>query len=248
MDCTEEPQSQASGRKVAIVGTAPDSLHFAPWEDESWEVWSLAGNFNQIPRMDRWFEFHPWPENPMRPRPWEITGGWDSVNARRQYLEWLASREGGLVVAHPSPQMPGATAYPLEAILEAFPSRYFTNSVAWMLALAIWEEVDVLGLWGVDMSLDSEYGSQRPSCEYFIGLARGRGIPVVIPDESDLLKSRRLYGFEPPSEIEGRLRGRLETTRYRKKEYENQKVKAMMDEAAMGGHIEALEWVSKNLE
>lgn len=245
---TLEDEKGTGKRKVAIVGTAPDSLHYAPWGDDTWEIWSLAGNFNQIPRMDRWFEFHPWPENPMSPRPWEIGGGWPSDKARHMYLEWLNQREGGLVVAHPSPNMPGATAYPLSAILEAFPSRYFTNSVSYMIALAIWEEVDVLGLWGVDMSLDSEYAAQRPSCEYFIGMARGAGIPVVIPNESDLLKARRLYGFEPPSQIEERLRARMESTKYRKQEYENQKLQAMIDQASMDGHMEALEWVSKNLE
>lgn len=38
------------------------------------------------------------------------------------------------------------------------------------------------------MAADDEYGYQRPNCEYLIGLARGRGIKVVIPDESPLCK------------------------------------------------------------
>jgi hypothetical protein len=46
------------------------------------------------------------------------------------------------------------------------------------------------------MANDIEYQSQRPSCEYFIGLARGKGIEVYVPPESDLLKCMYLYGFE----------------------------------------------------
>jgi hypothetical protein len=55
-------------------------------------------------------------------------------------------------------------------------------------------------LYGVDMAVSTEYDEQRPSCEYFIGLARGRGIKVYIPEESHLLKVRYKYGYEAKSE------------------------------------------------
>ena len=78
-----------------------------------------------------------------------------------------------------------------------------------MIALAIYEidKGDVppsechIGLWGVNMAQHgiggkSEYAAQRPSCEFWIGMARGRGIQVVIPRQSDLLHTSCLYGFD----------------------------------------------------
>jgi hypothetical protein len=45
-------------------------------------------------------------------------------------------------------------------------------------------------------SHNSEYGPQRPSCEFFLGIAAGLGIRITIPPEADLLKTRFLYGFQ----------------------------------------------------
>jgi hypothetical protein len=42
---------------------------------------------------------------------------------------------------------------------------------------------------------DSEYGHQKPSCEYYLGIARGRGLKVILPPESDLLKATTRYGY-----------------------------------------------------
>ena len=61
------------------------------------------------------------------------------------------------------------------------------------------KEIEV---WGVDMAVGSEYQNQRPSCEFWLGVAAGMGIKIHIPAEADLLKSRFLYGFEEPLQNE----------------------------------------------
>ena len=48
------------------------------------------------------------------------------------------------------------------------------------------------------MAMETEYATQRPSCEYLLGMAEGRGIEIVIPDSSEILKSSFLYGVEEP--------------------------------------------------
>ena len=45
------------------------------------------------------------------------------------------------------------------------------------------------------MATGEEYAGQRPCCEYLIGWARGSGIRVTIPPQSNLLKSAGLYGY-----------------------------------------------------
>lgn len=44
--------------------------------------------------------------------------------------------------------------------------------------------------------LASHNSHQRPSCEYFIGYAEGKGIKVVIPGQCDLLKTLWIYPFD----------------------------------------------------
>ena len=59
-----------------------------------------------------------------------------------------------------------------------------------------------IALYGIDMSRSEEYRDQRPSCEYFIGVARGMGIDVFVPEESSLLRSAFLYGKEEQKRVE----------------------------------------------
>ena len=42
----------------------------------------------------------------------------------------------------------------------------------------------------------SHNSGQRPSCEWAVGIAQGRGCKVYLPPESDLLKCNFLYGYE----------------------------------------------------
>ena len=46
------------------------------------------------------------------------------------------------------------------------------------------------------MGQDTEYATQRPSCEFFLGICVGYGIPVQIDPVSDLLKTDFLYGYD----------------------------------------------------
>jgi predicted DNA-binding protein (UPF0251 family) len=41
----------------------------------------------------------------------------------------------------------------------------------------------------------SEYAKQRPSVEYWLGIAEAKGIRVTLPDQSDILKTTCIYGY-----------------------------------------------------
>jgi len=100
--------------------------------------------------------------------------------------------------------IPNSVRYPFDEIVKYFSpyftdpvhARYFTNSISFMLALAIYEGFQEIAIYGVDLAVTTEYSEQRPSCEFWIGVAVGRGIKVHIPLQSDLLKTRFIYGFE----------------------------------------------------
>jgi len=182
-------------KKVAIVGFAPSSMldTRTVFDDPDMEVWGLNQLYLPFPlmaeRADRWFQIH-------------HTHDYDAAVRDHKHGDWLGewSKQTGkpIYMQHNMPDIPSSIAYPVDYICGKY-GRYFTNSISWMIITAIEDGFEEMFIYGVDMAQDSEYESQRPSCEYFIGLARGMGIKVYVPDKSDLLKTLWLYPFEPES-------------------------------------------------
>ena len=197
--------------KLCIVGFADGHRADAPFADETMEFWGINRLHVAMPgRWHRWFNLHDLPK----------FHGKDL-----EHLTWLETF-GGPVYLRPDDidkfQIPRQIAYPKQAVLEAFPRRYFNNTISWLLALAILMEYKEIHLYGVDMAqddlLNAEYSHQRPSCEYFLGIAEARGITVVLPPGSDLLKTAYLYGFEDQEIWTGKLLNRLQELGGRKEQ------------------------------
>ncbi len=213
--------------KVAIVGSADTSRDLAPYGDESWEIWTLNDMYKVAPRMDRMFQIH----DPDRVKQLDPEG-WAWLTTQCQVPVWMH---------RPVPEIPTAQQYPTEVILKEF-GRYFTNSVSWMIALAIYEGADEIGVFGVDMAHGTEYASQKPSCEYFLGWAKGRGILLHIPEVSDLLKCREQYGLEN-SAFAANLDNRFSHLNEQLMALRGQKTQAMLNEAKTEGALEILSYV-----
>ncbi len=200
-------------KKVAIIGYAP-TVNETPFDDESWEIWGINSLYRHIggvpfSRFSRWFEIH-----------------------SKEYLQktdpehWEKLKEFKKVyMTEHHPEIPGSERYPLEAVLDKLRcERYFTNSISYMIALAIAEGYEEIGIYGVDMAVGTEYEHQRPSCEYFIGIAHGLGIQLHIPQASDLLKALWLYGFEDEK------RSNFEMKCQKTIEYANNKIKEAVNQ------------------
>lgn len=88
--------------------------------------------------------------------------------------------------------------YPLEEIIAFFDTDYFTSSVDYMIALAVYEGHHTINLWGVNFETqDEERADERTGATYWIGMAEGMGTIVSIKGErSTLLKIKELYGFK----------------------------------------------------
>lgn len=182
-------------RTVVIIGKAENAAK-APAAGV--ELWGCNESFMAMPggsrfdRWDRWFDVHTRAHIVKhRPRAWR----W----YRRQ------SRRRPIYLHKPYVAVPGSRAFPIAKLQQAFgwgghPEEFFTSSVDFMLALAIHEGVDRIELYGVDMyEAPHERGEQRNGAHYWIGIARGRGIDVHIPDDSSLCKTDRLYGYFRPT-------------------------------------------------
>lgn len=184
-----------TSRKVAIFGTHQPSLVDAPWTDDSWERWGHATGRNWYSRqMDLYFDLHP--------KACWTRGG----KKGHDYPLWLKRQTTPIYMQQRYSEVPASMEYPKRRILQEFGGArpYFTNHVAWMLALAFTENVTTIGLFGINYAIQSEYLMQRASCEYWIGRAQERGIHVILPEQCTLLREPGLlYGYESHDEETG---------------------------------------------
>ena len=91
--------------------------------------------------------------------------------------------------------------YPFEDIKAFFKTDYFTNTIDYMIALAIYEGYKEIDLYGINMSQKTEYEYQKSSVDYWCGQAMGRGIKVTVHGErSMIMKSpdNLIYGYYTP--------------------------------------------------
>jgi hypothetical protein len=193
-------------KKIAIVGCS-DSKDQAPFNDPSWEIWAMNNAFITTPRRTRWFEIHPikfdgkdyWRRKLIKPGIFEYSKEFRGQLVN-DYMKDLAALDIPVYMQRHWDIIPKSEAYPLQDVITKF-GNYFTNSVSYMIALAIMEGATEIGCFGVDMATGSEYGPQRPSCEFFLGIAAGLGILLTIPPTADLLKTKFLYGFQEREQV-----------------------------------------------
>ena len=197
--------SSRTGRKIALCGSHSASLVDAPWTDPSWEFWGHASSRGWYRRRpDRYFDLHP-------PACWDRAGKGDG------YTKFLSQNTVPIYMQKKYPEVPASVEYPKRRILMEFGDGrpYFTNQAAWMIALAMTEGVDAIGLFGINYSTQSEYARQRGSLEYWLGRAVGRGVRLVLPEQCSLLQDPLpLYGYESHDEKTGELK-----PEYRQKEW-----------------------------
>ena len=192
MESREDQAQPREGKKVAICGFA-ESYKSAPFNDASVDIWGLNELHKYLPRWHRWFELHD-------AETLGVTARDLSEGEQRRHLAWLKQDHGKPIYMQPAfcdGRFPNAVPYPLDRMIARF-GRYFASSIAYMLALAIDEGYDWIGLYGVDLASDVEYPGQRPNAEYLVGMARGLGRTVVVAERSALLKTGHLYGYEVP--------------------------------------------------
>lgn len=184
-------RERRKGKKtVCILGYAESTRHFAPFDDESVEIW-VINEFRRFDFITRW------------DRSWQIHSrtNFSRINNHNDplHFEWLKENHGDkrIYMQREWPDIPNGVRYPLEEYINHF-GRYCSSSVGFMIGLAIMEGFDRIELFGIEMSSGTEYQYQKANTEYMIGQALGRGLEVYIPPQSSLLKSP-LYGYQDMS-------------------------------------------------
>jgi hypothetical protein len=198
--------------KIAIVGNGK-TRDLAPFDDDEWEIWTTGSVTKAIPRYDVVYEIHK---------------GAD-----------LSNFGGAAVVGCPGS---GALTEIEPRDLELQYGRIFTGSIAYMLAGAIDADPDEIGLWGIDMSSDTEYGSKREAVIFFVGFARGLGIPITVSAGSDLMPPRRFYAIDDPSEEETALDAQIRELSGKLADSETKRIKSREQEMWLHGAVSALKY------
>jgi len=221
--------------KIAIVGTAPQWRE-APLQDPEWQLWGVPGCYPE--RMDRVYEIHAA----------DVLAA--DAEQRPGFIEYARALGPGFVIREPNPKYPAATIYDFQKYIRKH-GPYFSSSISWMIAeaievLASANGVKALGLWGVNMASDSEYGHQKPSATYLLGWARALGIEVVIPETSELLWTPWQYGLEDKPHALSVLAEKIENIKAKLAVHEQgmAKEKEMVDQYK--GALHFAEYMQKN--
>ena len=220
-DVVEVPWDQRPERKIAIVGFTT-SRDLAPWKDPSFELWICNNLWKFVP--DVWHRLYDLHDD-------------KTIQSDPEHAAYLTQAQKPVVVWRSRPEWPSSISYPKDVVTENL-GRYFTNSISWMIAHAIIEGATEIHVYGVDMAQGTEYAAQRPSCEYFLGLAVGMGIRVHVPDTSDLLKANAMYGAEDDSALYAKLNDREQELIQRMTDLQNQLQAANVQFAQLQGALE----------
>jgi hypothetical protein len=207
-------------KKFALVGFASSTRLMAPYDDPSWAIAGMnqlvrlddKGYIGHIPRADWWFEIH---------REWNT-----ALVPGSDHLKFLQEFGLPLVMTSRLPELPTSMTFPIAELIAdagdyftstvaymiAWTTRHIDRLVAARLrdtppnglatALDVLELTKsiyaeyAIALFGIDLIAGEEYEQQKACAEFWLGRALARGITVIIPPQSALLKQRYRYGYE----------------------------------------------------
>lgn len=171
--------------KVHILGKG-EGWEDAPHGHGDTQVWGINTHILSRP-LDMVFEPHDvewWLKNWDKIRPWHKT-----ERGYPKHIERVNELEIPYLTLRSYPFIPTSKEYPVNDIIREFGVDYFTGGIDYMLAYAIYIRVKKIDIWGVHTVYDDEYEYQKPSLEFWIGVAVGRGIPIKVHGSHSLLKS-----------------------------------------------------------
>ena len=181
------------------------------------QILGAALNIERLPKAlpagtERWcLNNHKIYENHLFPAAATTYTRWFNLHPRKQIdllykrsIDWYRQQDKPIYLQVASADIPMSLTFPREEIQREFaidgrPMRYFTSSLAWLIALAILLRFERIELWGFVLSQtrapigddtelrpgDSLHGRQRPCAAYWVQRARDAGIEVWYQEEID---------------------------------------------------------------
>jgi len=176
---------------VAIVGSHPVSRAWFDFTRKDCDVWV----FNEAPkndwcgRYDAVFQMH----SPVI---------WRSEQNRNdpEHYQWLKDqRDTQIIMQDEYEEIPCSVKFPLAEVCDKllgdrFDRKYFTSSVSFAIALAIYYGYKTIELYGVEMETNTEYKHQRDGVSFWIGLGIGFGAEIKLFSHNLMISP--VYGYE----------------------------------------------------
>lgn len=118
-------------------------------------------------------------------------------------LEWIKVHPGPIVTSRVHPGYPGLVEFPLEDVINSLGHDYFNSTAAYAVGYAIHLGVKRISLFGLDYTYPNAHDAEkgRACVEFWLGVARSRGIQLTIAKTSSLMdalhsRQERLYGYD----------------------------------------------------
>lgn len=178
-------------KAVVIVGQGPRAIEHLPSAD----VWVINGP-RVPPRWDVLFQLH----------------GLDHIDQLaaaediRALMDEAAKAPRRLILPRELGEYPTAEPYPIEKVMQRA-RPYLTSSVAMAIAMAVAEGYDLIHLDGMMWGQDThQWGASEgwavPCVEFWIGVAEGHGIEVLVPPGTGLFRNGGwVYGLQGPGSV-----------------------------------------------
>jgi hypothetical protein len=182
-------------KTIALVGKCARHWKMAPFDNPAVTIWGIQQwlHIERLPRADAIFEVH------------AKRAVWERVECPGYppYLSWLQQPHVfPIYMRHKYAEFPASVKYPLKEVCDAYfqnlyhgkdkVGRFFTSTIAYMFALALYQGFERIEMYGVEMQVE-QYQYQRDSIFWWMGFANGLGVEVVVPENSDLFLNN-LYG------------------------------------------------------
>lgn len=182
--------------RVVIVGSNQITRHLIDWnQDADYWLFNEAAAHDWVKRVSGVFQMH-------APAVWRNAanvndaGHYDWLKQPHDFPVWMQTRY---------PDVPASLPYPIDNIVnrllpnlirkDGASIKYFTSSAAYALALAIYAGYAEIEIVGIEMASGTEYAGQLPGVLFWLGVAAGRGIEVILQPASLLMRGH-LYGYE----------------------------------------------------
>jgi len=231
------PIKDLEGKNVAIVGMGRSWFDYCMAKShgaEFDEVWAINA-VSDVIFHDRVFMMDP----ASRFLDTDDAGG--QTNSMAKVLK---EHQGPIYTCELDERCPGLVEYPIDEVLEEWGCHYFNNTVAYVIAFALYNKVAHIQLFGVDFGYKGNlYFAEagRACVEFWLSKCMSEGMKVEVASSSYLLDAAvpaedKLYGYhrlDDPllvmSDEEGNLKSMKRSEAIKYQESEKPKEPTLMD-------------------
>jgi len=193
----KKPIPELKGKNVAIVamGQSQIDYHLARTHSLTFdEVWAVNAMIGVLPDVDRAFVLDPM----SRFLDTEDAGTMTPMMRNR-----LPQIQYPIYTCELDDRVPSAEEFPLNALVADLGCAYFSNTVAYAIAFALWNKVSHLTVFGVDFTYKGNMHfaeAGRACCEFWLAKCMDQKIEISVAPRSNLLDTDvetqyKLYGY-----------------------------------------------------